>query len=239
MRKYFSNDLLEKSPISPIKAILLVLNYFVGYLFLYPRLAVILTLSMNPNATSINKFIELMIYGWMIFISIALSYPELKRSYHNIPSWKIFIKRIGIAFVQLYLISFVCTMLSTYLSGSLDSANQMGISSSLKDNLMLTIFITLCYAPIVEEIVFRGVLFRSFRSRFNFMTSAIISGLLFGGLHIFDSIQAGNLSDVWFILVYFGLGFFFCKAYEDCDSIYSGYILHLINNSLAVLLLIL
>lgn len=238
MLKYLSNEKLEPSPTSLLRGILLVLNYFVGYLYFYPRLAVILTLWINPQVSSINPWIEFGIYLWMLGFSVALAYPEIKRSIKKLPSFTRWLRGIVLMFFSLYLVSIVCSLLATYLSGTTDSVNQASVIQSLGSRTLLTLFITIIYAPIVEEIVFRGVLFRGLRHRFNFIIAGLISGLSFGSIHIMDSLASGNFNDAWFLLVYAGLGIFFCFAYEKDDSIVSSWMLHLINNSISIVLVL-
>jgi membrane protease YdiL (CAAX protease family) len=57
--------------------------------------------------------------------------------------------------------------------------------------LVPLIFAIVVMAPIIEELAFRGVLLRSFMRRWGFQIGAVITGLLFGGLH-FE--QAGGPS---------------------------------------------
>lgn len=239
MTRYFSNRKIEKSPISLFRGILIVLNYFVGYLYVYPRLAVILTLIVDPYSQNINKWIEFGIYIWMVFFSIALAYPELKRSFENLPKLGKWLRSIVILFFSLYLVSFICSLLATLLSGAGDSVNQGIVIQSLNSQTALTLFVTIIYAPIVEEIVFRGVLFRGLRHKLNFVCASLISGLSFGSIHIMDSLASGNFNDAWFLLVYAGLGIFFCFAYEKDDSIATSWMLHLVNNSVSILFLLL
>lgn len=49
--------------------------------------------------------------------------------------------------------------------------------------LGLFVFLATAWAPIVEEAVFRGSLFRHLRSRFSLVSSAILSALVFGLMH--------------------------------------------------------
>jgi uncharacterized protein len=57
--------------------------------------------------------------------------------------------------------------------------------------LVPLIFAIVVMAPMIEELAFRGVLLRSFMRRWGFQIAAIVTGVLFGGLH-FE--QAGGPS---------------------------------------------
>ena len=82
-------------------------------------------------------------------------------------------------------------------------------------------------AAIAEEICFRGMLFGGLRERLPKVPAALVAGLVFGVLHAFTGISA-----VPPLIV---LGFVFCLLYEKTGSIVPGMLLHMLNNSVALL----
>ncbi len=82
-------------------------------------------------------------------------------------------------------------------------------------------------AAIAEEICFRGMLFGGLRERLPKVPAALVAGLVFGALHAFTGISA-----VPPLIV---LGFVFCLLYEKTGSIVPGMLLHMLNNSVALL----
>lgn len=82
-------------------------------------------------------------------------------------------------------------------------------------------------AAIAEEICFRGMLFGGLRERLPKLPAALVAGLVFGALHAFTGITA-----VPPLIV---LGFVFCLLYEKTGSIVPGMLLHMLNNSVALL----
>jgi membrane protease YdiL (CAAX protease family) len=82
-------------------------------------------------------------------------------------------------------------------------------------------------APISEEICFRGMLFGGLRRKLPRIPAALIAGLVFGGLH-----ATTGPSAVPPLIVF---GFFLCLLYEKTGSIVPGMVLHLLNNSVALL----
>jgi membrane protease YdiL (CAAX protease family) len=81
-------------------------------------------------------------------------------------------------------------------------------------------FVTICIAaPIIEELFFRGVLFRSMK-RFGPWTAAVLSSLIFALLHS-NPVQA-----IFIFLVAMVL----CWAYNASDSVIVPIILHALNN---------
>jgi membrane protease YdiL (CAAX protease family) len=82
-------------------------------------------------------------------------------------------------------------------------------------------------APICEETCFRGMLFGGLRERLPFWAAALISGLIFGGLHATTGVSA-----VPPLIVF---GFLLALVYEKTESIIPCIVLHMLNNSVALL----
>jgi membrane protease YdiL (CAAX protease family) len=82
-------------------------------------------------------------------------------------------------------------------------------------------------APICEETCFRGFLFGGLRERLPRLAAALISALVFGGLHATTGVSAVPP------LVFFG--FVLALLYERAGSIVPGILLHMLNNSVALL----
>ena len=82
-------------------------------------------------------------------------------------------------------------------------------------------------APISEEVCFRGMLFGGLRERWPRIAAALISALIFGGLHATTGISA-----VPPLIIF---GFVLALLYEKTGSIIPGILLHMLNNSVALL----
>lgn len=82
-------------------------------------------------------------------------------------------------------------------------------------------------APVSEEVCFRGMLFGGLRTRLPRLAAALISGLIFGALHATTGISAVPP------LIFFG--FVLALLYERTGSIVPGILLHMLNNSVALL----
>jgi membrane protease YdiL (CAAX protease family) len=91
----------------------------------------------------------------------------------------------------------------------------------------LQILLIVIAAPISEEVCFRGLLFGGLRERWPRIAAALISGLIFGGLHATTGISAVPP------LIMFG--FVLALLYEKTGSIVPAIILHMLNNSVALL----
>ena len=78
-------------------------------------------------------------------------------------------------------------------------------------------------APISEEVCFRGMLFGGLRERLPRLAAALISALVFGGLHALTGVSA--------VPPLIAFGFILALLYEKTGSIVPGILLHMLNNS--------
>jgi membrane protease YdiL (CAAX protease family) len=86
--------------------------------------------------------------------------------------------------------------------------------------------VTCVVAPVCEEVLFRGFIFRSLRNWRGLWPAALITGLLFGAVHGLSA-PAVDLLPLGF------LGFVLCLLYEWTGSLYPCIALHVLNNAIA------
>ena len=77
------------------------------------------------------------------------------------------------------------------------------------------------FAPVLEEMAFRGILFGTFRRRFSFAPAAMMSGLIFAAAHGYGLL--GFIS-VWLS------GLLWAWGYEKTGSLLPGILAHAVNN---------
>jgi hypothetical protein len=85
--------------------------------------------------------------------------------------------------------------------------------------LVVTVFATSVSAPVVEEIFFRGLLYRSLRNRLPIWQAALLAGLLFGLVHITGY-------PLITLPVKAAFGVIACLLYERTGSLLPGIALH-------------
>ena len=90
--------------------------------------------------------------------------------------------------------------------------------------LVLTM-VTVVLAPVCEELMYRGVIFRRIRSAYGFVPAAILSSVLFGAGH-------GNLTQG---LYSFALGLLFSYAYHRTGKIRVTILMHMAANAFATI----
>lgn len=77
------------------------------------------------------------------------------------------------------------------------------------------------FAPIVEEIFFRGFLFQGFRQKYGWVSAALLSSLIFAAAHL----------DPVAIIPTFILGIVLAYVYHRSNSVWPGVILHFLVNA--------
>lgn len=88
------------------------------------------------------------------------------------------------------------------------------------------IIVTSIIGPILEEIVFRKIIFGSLYQRFNFAVSAVLSSLIFAVAH----------RDFEHLLMYTAMGFTFAFLYVQTKRIIVPIIAHVTMNTIVVLI---
>ncbi|HLR59398.1 MAG TPA: type II CAAX endopeptidase family protein [Pseudogracilibacillus sp.] len=90
-----------------------------------------------------------------------------------------------------------------------------------------TIFLLIpaIFAPILEELVFRKIIFGSLYKRMNFFWAAILSSIAFGVIHL----------DLTHLLIYTGMGLVFSYLYVKTKTIIVPIIVHMGMNTITVL----
>lgn len=115
---------------------------------------------------------------------------------------------------------------SSHWAEGFDEAMIWGDPPKLASSLVETIV----FAPVFEEIVFRGLFFATLRRRFGFVPSALISAAVFAIAHGYGML--GFVSVLW-------SGLLWAWAYERSGSVLPGMLAHMINNAAVCLSVIL
>lgn len=89
------------------------------------------------------------------------------------------------------------------------------------------ILLVVIAASISEEVCFRGMLFGGLRERFPRLVAALASAAIFGALHAVTGLSA--------VPPLIAFGFILALLYEKTGSIVPGIVLHMLNNSAALL----
>jgi len=89
--------------------------------------------------------------------------------------------------------------------------------------ILLIVFL----ASVSEEVCFRGMLFGGLRERLPRFAAALLAGGVFGALHVLTGVSA--------VPPLIAFGVILCLLYEKTGSVVPGIVLHMLNNSVALL----
>jgi membrane protease YdiL (CAAX protease family) len=103
---------------------------------------------------------------------------------------------------------------------------ELGADSSTL-NLVLVMLLVTVIAPVCEEFFFRGFCFGALRRWLGALPAAVVTGLIFGGIH------AGSSNTIYLVPLAF-FGFVLCVLYQRTGSLLPCMALHALNNSLAL-----
>ncbi len=139
------------------------------------------------------------------------------------PVWRALALAIGVG-IGFYVLS--AAWVSLIGVKSKDDVTDLGFDDSVVLTVTGLILLTVV-APIAEEILFRGLIFRSLRNWAGLWPAALITGVVFGGIHAASS-------PVAFLVPLAILGVGLCLLYHYSGSLYPCIALHSANNALAL-----
>jgi membrane protease YdiL (CAAX protease family) len=153
-------------------------------------------------------------------------------------AWQFGLRRPGVGWrsaVRMLTVLLVCFAILSIVWSELFEVEKEKLLENLGTNqstvlLLASAALTCVIAPICEEFLFRGYMFSALRNWRGIWPAAIVTGLVFGGVH------AGS-APVLDLVPLASLGFGLCLLYHYSGSLYPCVIAHSLNNSLAFALL--
>ena len=178
----------------------------------------------DASLVSLLVFLLLLKSAGALFLGKRLGLLEGFKTLSSLNAWGM----IGLTYLGIYIVTRIGAMVMM-MEGVSNSTNQATIEN-IHMNLFVLITFTVIMAPIVEELVFRGILMgRVFNP--DSIVGLILSSLLFGLAHMPNSIG------VW--IVYAGMGCVLGTVYRKCQKLEYCIMAHMINNSIAVSMMLL
>lgn len=169
----------------------------------------------------------------LIKVCIICFWEELKTSFvifrENIKKYlKFILNKQWIMFIVYYI-----TLMMIYV---IKGTASEPVNQEMLEQLSLLYLIPSCliYAPLVEELVFRGAIKKLIKNDRLFI---VISGVIFGLLHAIN--EATILDIVLFSLPYSVIGCYLAYLYVRTDNIYCSITGHFIHNAFACILMLL
>lgn len=152
-------------------------------------------------------------------VSIKSGFCMPKKSFLWILKWLVI--SFSVSMIVSLFGTFILIGISAIMGVDVTGTNMFFASASLltMPTYLVDTIPTLLFAPIIEELLFRGIIYKN-DEKLGFVFASVTSSLLFGFWH-------QTASQIFLASV---LGFFSCYLYRKTGSIFPSMILHFINN---------
>lgn len=167
-----------------------------------------------------------------ICIIMGILNKKIERDFKNIKkNHKEYYKK----YFKFWLISIAIMMISNLIINTIITdgiaSNEQTLRDTFKISPLYVFFSSVIYAPLVEELVFRQSLKNIFPNKILFI---IISGIIFGGLHVITGFSSPV--DLLYLIPYCAPGFAFAYILADSDNIFIPISLHFMHNGILIAL---
>lgn len=216
------------------KRIVLLSVYFIGYLFLFQ----LLIQGFVYQKTGMNGFLiaDALANAFMIVFFCFMLNDWLKQQWDIFNhSLKTNSKQIIITVLFLFAVAILFNLFVAQPLHLSEAENQVNNEALMQKNQIGFLLGSLIMAPFVEEVIFRGCIFHPCAHRYGFLIGALVSGLIFGGLHVMATVETGTWINLLYILDYGMCGFVLAGAYASTDSIWTAVIAHALFNLLGII----
>lgn len=192
------------------------------------------TLNINGSASEISNSENFYLYGASSLVTLLLLHVFLTKRYDT--HLRKFFGRFRGSYLAYALLALpVYMILSGILSGIMQSVNgsfdpnqaqELGFEATNGFGLLMVFVSLVIIPPIIEEVLFRGFVFRGFLKVTSPVVAAIFTSLLFGLAHM--QLNVG--------LDTFALSLLLCYLAYKTESIWASVLLHSLKNCIAFIL---
>ena len=192
----------------------------------------------TPSASAILNFAIYLVLA-IALIPITLNTLKVEASYFKKP-----LKAIGIDAATGYVYMIVASIAAQFIIQIISfafnytqpvSLNQQAIEQSLLSSTgVLMIFITVIFAPVLEELVFRKAMFRFFK---NHWIAMVVSSLVFGLIHVTS--ETNVLDFVTNLITYSASGFALGYVYiKNKNNVWASILVHAVANAVSIIFIL-
>ena len=184
----------------------------------------------------ITKFWMLVVFYVVILsLMIGVFYKQL---IHDFKIFKSYFKEYFVLILKTWGKALVLIMITTIIiqiiTHTTQANNQIALQNSFNSKPVFIAILAMFYAPIAEELMFRGV-FRKFIK--NEKIFVIVSGVVFGLMHVID--DSKTLAEFSYVFVYSILGIYLAGIYAKTNNLCTNIFMHFMQNTLSVIGMIL
>lgn len=179
--------------------------------------------------------VNLLYYGIGVLFVLAVFWKHLRAHFDN------FCDRVGWCLVTIlmtlgldYVLSYAATFIMMLLPAAAETnPNNEAVMEAAKLSYGTMKAVAIFLAPIVEEVLFRGVIFGSLRKK-NRMAAYAVSVLLFSLYHVWQyAVAYGDWTELLYVIQYIPVSIALAWCYERSGSIWTPIAFHMCINAMS------
>lgn len=180
-------------------------------------------------------WILILFYIIILSLMIGVFYKQL---INDFKIFKSYFKEYFILIIKTWGKALVLIMIMTLIiqitTDTTQANNQIALQNSFNSNPIFIALLAMFYAPIAEELMFRGVFRKFIKNKKIFI---IVSGVVFGLMHVID--DSRTLAEFSYVFVYSILGIYLAEIYAKTNNLFTNIFMHFMQNTLSVIGMIL
>ena len=178
-----------------------------------------------------DSHLSVMYYGLGFLVVLIGMFRYLKRSFSDIFDHPLyFLQAVVLAYVAKWVLEYAVSFLLIAVLPEVSNPNQTAITQQTQQNTSLMIVAIVLFAPIVEEVLFRGMLFGVVRRKSRVL-AYVLSTVVFAVYHIWKYFLGGfDWTLLLYMLQYVPGGLALAWCYERSGTVWAPIVLHLLNN---------
>lgn len=224
------SDTLKEKTVYILKGIIVMLLFFnSNYIKLF--FATILNIKIK-NISNLNYLILTILSDIVLsFIFYLIYRKELKKDFNTFKNNfnKCFDSGLKYWLIGLSIMVIANILIAMFTPLS-NSTNEKSVQSLIPTSPALMFIAAGIFAPIIEEITFRKTFQTIFKNKWTF---ALISFLVFGYIHVINS---NNPLELLYIVPYGALGLVFALTDYETNTVFTSIMMHMIHNSMLIIL---
>lgn len=204
------------------------------YIYLIALIVCLLILFVISNyLKGIGGFVTT--YVSILFIMIFVFRKRLVRDFKV---FKEYFKEYNVLVLKTWgkslLVVLILNLTISIITGVDNATNQENLQTLFNKIPILIAVLSMVYAPLAEELMFRGVFKKFLKNKWAFI---LTSAFTFGLIHVIDDFQ--SYAELLYIFVYGALGYFLASLYYKTNNICTNIYFHFIQNTFSVIGMIL
>lgn len=176
------------------------------------------------------------IYYYLLFaITILIFHNFLGRTTRQmVDRFSLTCKMVGLGLIFLYGLNELVYRLTNLVIINRTNLNNSAISAQINDAPHVTVFIVILLAPVVEEVLFRGLVFGGIRQK-NQILAYLVSCLLFALMHVWQfAVVQQDVTYFLLMVQYLVPGWVLAWVYDRSGTLWAPMALHAVANALSV-----